>query len=207
VVDVTGQNFTANGTLRSLTIGGASALQTLQPAIGADGIFRVRFTLPQLNPGTYDVVATDSGGKTARATFTVTAPPPASGAASIDLINCTGRLTSRNLAGSNNTWQFEVTANGTASGPVGTEVRVINFTQYVHAASTTTFTRTFSWQSSGGVSTRSTTDSSTNNWSIRLVFQSLYVTGETERVDITVIYRLPRENAVEVKRSVTCTAS
>ncbi len=207
-VTVTGTGFTP-GTPVSITLGTAT-LGTATP--GADGRFTTTITIPaDRSPGLIIMFAVVNGRQVVSALFTVTAPPVAAPSGTIDTLTCTGQLTARNPAGSNNTWQFVVSATGTVTGPVGTQARISFFTQYVHATSTTTYVYGSSWDEVSRVRdtyvvNRGSARPATANWNTQTTFSSLYVTGETETVQVTIRFD-GASSATSVQRTVTCRAA
>ncbi len=125
--------------------------------------------------------------------------------ATIQSATCTGRLVSVNLAGSNSTWEFTVTASGTVSGPVYTNFIAALDTQYVHVFSSSPYTSSWPLSEYGGFG-RGPNDPSSATWSRQIVWRSLYVNNETERVTVRVTYRERNYSESRVERVVTCRA-
>ena len=138
---------------------------------------------------------------TVSATLNVASPL----SATIESATCTGRFVSANLAGSNNTWEFTVTASGTVSGPVYTNFIASLNTQYVHVFSSSPYTSSWPTSEYGGFG-RGPNDPSSATWSRQIVWRSLYVNNETERVTVRVTYRERNLSESRIERVVTCRA-
>jgi len=146
-VAISGQNFTAGSTLKTLTIGTTSVLPAASVTMQANGTFTVNVTVPaQLAASTYAVTATDNAGKIATTQLSVTVPQIVV-TLSVKSITCS--VISTRTQGSETYYTFDTAIIGDASGPVGTIVKLRSGTS----------SESGQWTGSGGWSVTNTGNS------------------------------------------------